>query len=143
MSKRIAYLISGASAIYLATAPALSHLPNARPLWIGVLLWTGATCLVWAVITLPGKWQEIAAIVGSSLILAVFCYDTVIFPVARKLGYVHTTYRLAALQATWFDRWRLLMDRPLWLVLMVSSLVSFGISILSPHTESTRQTKSS
>jgi O-antigen ligase len=136
MSKRIAYLISGVLALYIAAAPVLSHLPNARPLWIGVVLWVGATCLVFATITIPGKWREVAAIVGSGLILAVFCYDTLIFPVARKLGYVHITYRLVALQTTWFDRWRLFLDRPLWLMLMVSSIASLTISILSLHAQS-------
>jgi O-antigen ligase len=135
MSKRIAYLISGVSALYVAAAPVLSHMPNGRPLWIGVVLWMGATCLVFATITIPGRWREVAAIVGSGLILAVFCYDTLIFPVARKLGYVHTTYRLVALQTTWFDRWRLFLDRPLWLMLMVSSLASLCISTLSLHAQ--------
>ena len=136
MGKRTVYLIAAVSALYMAAVPVLSHMPNARPLWMGVVFWIGATCLVFAGITIPGRWREVAALVGSGLIVAVYGYNTLIFPVAQKLGYVHTSYRLVALQANWFDRWRLFLDRPSWLVLMVSSVASLWVSIMSLHAQS-------
>jgi hypothetical protein len=119
-----AYLVAGITALYVALAPVLSGLANRRPVWAHVLLWVSASFMLYAASQKNNRHGTWLAFVGSCIILGRFVYWQFV-----RLGYVHVTTRLIAVQEHSFDRWRLMLDRPMLFLLFVSSLLSFFLAV--------------
>lgn len=124
---RLVYTITGLLALYRAAAPLISN-PNSHS-QVGVLFWIAAISLLLAGLGGTQKGKDIWALVGSSLVVAVYVCALFPLPLARKLGYVHVRARLEFHQANWFDRWRPLLDRPVWILLLIFSIVVLCVSV--------------
>lgn len=124
---RLIYTVAGLLALYRAAAPLISG-PSQYP-WIGVVFWIGAISLLFAGLSDAQNAKDIWALVGSSLVVAVYFYGLFLLPLARKLGYVHFRTRLEIHQANWFERWRSLLDRPVWVLLLIFSIVALWVSV--------------
>jgi hypothetical protein len=124
---RLVYTITGLLALYRAAAPLISA-PSPHP-QIGVLFWTAAISLLLAGLGGTQKGKDIWALVGSSLVVAVYVYGLFLLPLARKLGYVPFRAQLEFHQANWFDRWRPLLDTPVWALLLIFSIVALCVSL--------------
>ncbi|HSB76896.1 MAG TPA: hypothetical protein VLC12_14660 [Terriglobales bacterium] len=122
---------AGACALYLAIGPLLGGIPTLRPLWMHILLWTSALFLLAAAFT-RAKGALLFAGVGSSLVIFSCAESWLAYALAR-MGYLHLHARLIAVQENWFDRWRLLLDRPVSAILIVLSLIVFLLSLRRWH----------
>jgi hypothetical protein len=115
---RLIYTTAGVLALYRAVAPLLSNMPNPHP-WIGIVFWISAISLILAGMSLAHETKHVWAFMGSLLVVSVYVYGLVVLPLARKLGYIHVTAHLEFVKPNAFDRWRVVVDRPIWLLLLV------------------------
>jgi Ca2+/Na+ antiporter len=124
---RLIYIIAGVLALYRATVPLISNLPNTHP-GIGILFWISAISLFLAAAALANRASHIWAFVGSFLVVVVYVYGIFLLPLARKLGYAHAAAHLSLVQENWVDRWRLVLDRPVWILLLVFGCIGLWLS---------------
>lgn len=118
MISRAVYAIAGICGLYMAASPLLSGYPG-RPIWNDALFLASAVCLIMAATTLRGKAQGYSALIGSGLIAFVYLFW---FTLRLYLvAHARIEMRLIAMQETWFDHWRVLLDRPATYVLLAST----------------------
>ena len=131
MALRLVSGSAGVCALYLALAPLLSGIPSARPLWMHVLLWTSAVCLLGAA-SLHAKLSILFARLGSALVFLAFAGSWLAYTLAR-MGYLQVHVRLIAVRENWFEHWRLLLDVPLRALLLVLSVACFVLALRRRH----------
>ena len=127
MISRVVYSIAGICASYMAASPLLSGYPG-RPVWNSALFLASAVCLIMAATILRGKAQGYFALFGSGLIAFVFAY-LVVLRFYPFVTHARIETRLIAVQETWFDQWRVLLDRPVTYALLASALLSLLLSL--------------
>lgn len=130
MISRLIYFTAGLCALYMSLAPMVSGLPDARPPWVILGFWCGTIFLIAAaVLGARGLGSRFAAI-GSGVVVALYgCL--VIIPMLSRLGYYHPQTHLVAAQEGALDRWRFVLDKPVFFILLFSAVVSLGLSIRS------------
>ena len=135
ITSHLVYFLAGASALYQVLAPRLSGMPNLQPTWFTAALWCGAILLLAASLIVRDFGSRLAA-VGSGIIVALYCCSLVL-PILARLGYYHIETRLVAMIEP--PRWRFDLDKPIFILLLISGLVSLGLALRSvtrhrPHT---------
>jgi hypothetical protein len=123
MGRRFVYFVAGITCTYLCVSPLFSGMPNTRPAWVEVVFWASALCLLIAAIHRPGKIATVFALSGSGVVFAV------VFLWLMGVAPFQSHVQLVAVHETWFDQWRLLLDRPLFILFAISTLLSLGISL--------------
>jgi hypothetical protein len=124
---RLIYTTAGVLALYRAVAPLLSNMPNPHP-WIGIVFWISAISLILAGMSLAHRTKHVWAFMGSLLVVSVYVYGLFVLPIARKLGYIHVTAHLVLAKPNSFDRWRVVVDRPIWVLLLVFASFALWLS---------------
>ncbi len=128
MLLRFFSLVAGFCSLYLAAIPFLSGFPSLRPLWLEFLLGVSAICLIAAAVPRLEKRNHLLALLGSGLVIFLYSYSWVITYLAR-MGHVHFEARIFAKPENWFDRWRVLVDRPVSHLLLVCSVLCFLLAL--------------
>ncbi len=128
MLLRLFSLVAGICSLYLAVIPFLSGFPRLRPLWLELLLGVSAICLLVVAVPRLEKRSHFLALLGSGLVIFLYSYSWVISYLARR-GRVHFEARIFAKPETWFDRWRILLDRPISNLLLFCSLLCFLLAV--------------
>jgi|SRR5215469_6114386 len=124
---RFIYLVAGVCSLYFAVAPLLSRF-HGEESWRGIVFWLGAVSLVGAAIIRQGRRRNLLATSGSAIVLVFTTYGFARL-VAFRLGLIHAGKgRLFAFQPNWFDRLRPLLDSPVLVLLLISSLAAFWAS---------------
>lgn len=124
---RLTYITAGLLALYRAVAPLVSNMPNPHP-WIGIVFWISAISLILAGVSLAHGTKHVWAFIGSLLVVSVYVYGLFVLPLARKVGCVHVTARLVLARPNSFDRWRVVVDRPIWVLLLVFTSFALWLS---------------
>ena len=128
MLLRLSSLISGFCSLYLAVIPLVTGLPHTRPLWLELLLWVSAICLIAAAVPRLEERSHLLALLGSGLVISAYACSWVITYLART-GHVHFEARIFAKPENWFDRWRIFLDRPVSDVLLFCSVLCFLLAV--------------
>src|ERR1700736_2942881 len=128
MLSRVIYLLAGISALYMALVPMLSDIPNLRPAWFTVSIWLGAIFLILASLHRIQSRASRLAVIGSCFIVALYGCQA-IMPLLIRLGYYRVEDRLVASHQSAFDRWRFILDRPVFYILFLSAFASLFISV--------------
>lgn len=136
MASRLIYFTAGVAALYLAAAPRFSGFPNTRPGWFTFVLWLGAICLI--VSATRGSRNRVngLAAVGSAFGVSLYVYFAIVQVFRTRLGIGHIQGRLVAVHENSFDQWRLLLDKPVFYLLLLTSIASLAIVIRSWKLES-------
>jgi hypothetical protein len=124
---RFVYLLAGLAALYMAIAPALTGSPASWPHWITIAFWCAAIPMI-AAAAETRAFGDRPAVIGSSIIIAIYGYFAMA-PILLRLGYYHLEYRLVSVRE--FPRWRYELDKPVLLLLLLTALISLGLSIQS------------
>jgi hypothetical protein len=128
MYLRLIALVTGLCSLYLAVGPLLGGLPSMRPFWINLLLWASTVFLIAAALLRLERRTHLLGLLGSGLVIFAYAYSWIVYALAR-MGYLHLHTRLITGRENWFDRWRLLLDRPISNLLLVVSLVCFVLEL--------------
>lgn len=126
---RVVSLVTSVLALYMVLAPALSALPNRQPVWLQTGVWSAAILLIVSAFG-TGSFSGRLALVGSSLVIAVYCCSAFALFLAR-IGYLHFRTQLVA--APEFPEWRLTLDRPVFFLLFFFALATLGLALQSQY----------
>lgn len=126
---RVVSLVTSVLALYMVLAPALSALPNRQPLWLQTGFWSAAILLILSAFGTGSSGGRLA-LLGSSLVIAVYCCAALTLFLAR-IGYLHFRTRLVA--APEFPRWRLTLDKPVLFLLLFFALATLGLALQSRY----------
>lgn len=129
---RLLAALAGICSLYLAVIPLLSGFPAAYLLWSEVLLWGATVCLLAAGLLHLERAAHILALLGSGLIIVGFTCSQVAFYLARR-GHIHFEAHIFAKPENWFDRWRLVLDRPVYNLLLALSVACFLLALRRWH----------
>jgi hypothetical protein len=124
---RLTYTTAGLLALYRAVAPLVSNMPNPHP-WTGIVFWMSAISLILAGMSPAHRTINVWAFTGSLLVVCVYVYGLFVLPLARKLGYIHMTPHLVTAKPNSFDHWRIVLDRPIWVLLLVFAIFALWLS---------------
>lgn len=124
------YVATGVLNLYFLLAPLLGNGPHVRPGWVAAVLLFAAACLFGGA-AFQAKPMRFAAAIGSGLLLATFLWGMVLVRLAVRLGYAHVEHELITFRATWIDRLRVTLDRPLLFLFLVFALTSFFLAVRS------------
>jgi hypothetical protein len=121
---RLIYVLAGLSSLYFVIAPAVSGVPDFKPVFVTTLFWCCA--ILFVVATFLAK-----RLLGYGLAVAAgLCIASLYFcEVLVRVGYFRLDHRLVALPHD-IPRWRFTLDKPVFHLLLISTLISLVLSVL-------------
>lgn len=120
---RLIYFLSSILTLYFVIAPIISRVPRSGPAWGTAVFWCGAIFFVAATLLAKSPLGYGLAVAGGLCISSLYLCQVLV-----RLGYFRVQYRLVA-PAHEIPRWRFTLDKPLFLLLLISTLASLVLSV--------------
>ena len=120
---RLIYVLAGLSSLYFVIAPTVSRVPDFKPVFVTTLFWCGAILFVVAAL-LARRLLGFGLAVAAGLCIASLYFCEVLV----RLRYFRVDHRLVALPHD-IPRWRFTLDKPVFHLLLISTLVSLVLSV--------------
>jgi hypothetical protein len=121
---RLIYFLAALSALYFVMAPTLSGVPDFKPVFVTALFWCGAILFFLAATLLAKQPLGYGLAVAAGLCIALLFFCEVLV----RFGYFRVERRLVALPHD-IPRWRFTLDKPVFDLLLIFTLISLVLSI--------------